>query len=434
MIADNGQGMDQAALREAMRFGSRHDKTAEQLGKYGIGLKAASLSQADSVTVITRTAKSKTCHGSRWLLNNVKADWKVEILDSRGACEAIAPGCGPVTFARSGTMVVWEKLEHLQALPNLVERVLQKTTAELHVELGVRFHRFIERGKLEITTDQLKLGSAPSTVHVPIKALDPFSYEASGHAQYPRRISLNVDGKKVPLVCHIWPPKSKAPGYRLGGGKVASRQGFYFYRNDRLIQAGGWNGLRSEQSEPHLSLARVAVEVPSSLDSVFKLQVTKMGLQPTPEFAKALFEAASDGYSAVFERFLADAQSVYRKQKAAEKERFLAVPSDGFSAPALKAMVSVIAPAKKHKKETVKFKWAKLDPYEMFRLGKKPLRIELNVAYRKQVAHNGTNDAPMLKVALLLLLQEHLLKAYSKDGVEKWLRQVNEVMIASLKK
>lgn len=38
------------------------------------------------------------------------------------------------------------------------------------------------------------------------------------------------------LNAHIWPPKSPLVSYR-GIGSLAERQGFYIYRNDRLVQA-----------------------------------------------------------------------------------------------------------------------------------------------------------------------------------------------------
>jgi hypothetical protein len=63
------------------------------------------------------------------------------------------------------------------------------------------------------------------------------------------------------LEAHIWPSNSTGLGYKLGGGKVAERQGFYFYRNDRLIQAGGWNKWRESDAEPHSSLARVKINI-----------------------------------------------------------------------------------------------------------------------------------------------------------------------------
>ena len=54
------------------------------------------------------------------------------------------------------------------------------------------------------------------------------------------------------MKCHIWPPKSGSPGYRLGGGKVALRQGFYFYRNDRVIQSG-----RLERPPQRMTASRI---------------------------------------------------------------------------------------------------------------------------------------------------------------------------------
>lgn len=59
---------------------------------------------------------------------------------------------------------------------------------------------------------------------------------------------------------HLWPPNSERPEYRLGN-RAAARQGFYFYRNSRLIQAGGWNGLVQNDAEPHGSLARVRIDL-----------------------------------------------------------------------------------------------------------------------------------------------------------------------------
>ena len=83
IIADNGSGMDAADLQEAMRFGSRSTKSSTQLGKYGIlyGLKSASLSQAEVVTVLSRRGNAYV--GRRWKLENIKKNWASEILDPR---------------------------------------------------------------------------------------------------------------------------------------------------------------------------------------------------------------------------------------------------------------------------------------------------------------------------------------------------------------
>src|SRR5690606_39217121 len=54
-IADNGQGMSQRQLIEAMRFGSQREYDADDLDKFGLGLKTASLSQCRKLIVASRT-------------------------------------------------------------------------------------------------------------------------------------------------------------------------------------------------------------------------------------------------------------------------------------------------------------------------------------------------------------------------------------------
>lgn len=66
----------------------------------------------------------------------------------------------------------------------------------------------------------------------------------TGNPDYPRRFTTSVHGLEadLSLAAHIWPPKSNLDEYRAVG-TVLDRQGFHFYRNDRLVQAGGWNNL-----------------------------------------------------------------------------------------------------------------------------------------------------------------------------------------------
>jgi len=295
IIADNGEGMSSSQLLKAMRFGSDTPKSDHQLGKYGIGLKSASLSQAECVTVLTRVGGSFS--GCRWTLKNLKNKWTCEVLAEAGVKKALGGNFGHVQIKSSGTVVIWERLEHLRALPQNIDRVMEKAVNDLCIELGIRFHRFIEAKKLAIAIDQQFAGEgAPETSRL-VTPLNPFFYPVSGHAAYPITLKLKIGGVGVNVECHIWPPKSNSPGYKLGGGKVALRQGFYFYRNDRVIQAGGWNGLLADDGEPHQSLARVSVDLPAKLDSMFKLDVMKSHLDPSPQFLQALSAAKTSGIS-----------------------------------------------------------------------------------------------------------------------------------------
>ena len=301
IIADNGEGMDEDQLREAMRFGSRGTKHSGQLGKYGIGLKSASLSQAEKVTVLTR--RGKNVYGRRWTLAHVKDNWTCDILREKEVRDVFSMKFGEFLIAKAGTVIIWEELEHLQALPDHVDSVLSRTKKELQTELGIRFHRFIESGRLAIGIDEQFVFDEPSDIPTYVSALDPFGYERSPLPDFPLKLPLQVGAVRFGVECHIWPAKSHSPNYRLGGGKVALRQGFYFYRNDRVIQAGGWNQIRADDGEPHLSLARVRVELPASLDSLFKLDVTKSRLDPAPAFRKVLLDSiGKDG--STFQKYI----------------------------------------------------------------------------------------------------------------------------------
>lgn len=430
MIADNGAGMDEGDLREAMRFGSRSAKAESQLGKYGIGLKSASLSQADRVTVLSR--RRKTMIGRRWSLANISEHWKCELLRSSDVAKAFVNSFGEFTITSSGTIVIWEELEHLKALPDNVDKVLDRTIKELSTELGIRFHRFIESERLAISIDQQFGLEQPTDTPIYVSALNPFGYERVQTTGYPATLAIKLGSVEVDAECHIWPARSKAPGYRLGGGKVALRQGFYFYRNDRLIQAGGWNQLIADDSEPHLSLARVSIDLPATLDSKFKLDVTKSRLDPGPEFGLALQRAKGQN-ALTFKKYHLDAQKAYRKQKAVDRARFPLIPGQGVSVKAQKAIAGILRETGAGRPGKVIFKWSALDSDEIVRVVPGQLILLLNSKYRAKLIEGGSNDAPVLKIALLFLFQQHLEKSFVTTVSADWLQRVNLALIASLK-
>jgi hypothetical protein len=430
LLVDDGHGMNAETLREAMRFGSNVKRGSTQLGKYGIGLKSASLSQAEIVTVLSRIGRAHV--GRRWTLANIKKRWSCEILQDKGIREAFRMKYGHVNVAKSGTIIVWERLEHLRALPTNIDAVLEKTIDELSVELGIRFHRFLEKARLKIAIDQHFVGEGEPETSRYVTPLNPFDYPASGHSDYPLTLKLDVDGTRVDVTCHIWPPKSGSLGYRLGGGKVALRQGFYFYRNDRVIQAGGWNGLRADDSEPHLSLARVEVDLPPALDSLFKLDVSKSHLDPSPHFFQALEKTTSNGIG--ISKYLEQAQAVYRRQKTKEGAKFPFAPGAGFSAKARKAIAEILDEKGTGRRRTVRFTWSQLDHDEVVRVDADRATILLNQHFKRELVEGRRRDAPVLKLTLMFLLQPELSKTFKKKTAAAWLQRVNHAMIASLKR
>jgi hypothetical protein len=221
---------------------------------------------------------------------------------------------GPFKIKKSGTLIIIDELDHLRVSNKGLEATLQKIHKTLSNHLGLTFHRFLANGS-QIFTDAAVEESGTGGFAISIQSLNPFDYPTSGDPAYPLEFSIDLSGlPSLKCVAHIWPANQASPGYMLGGGNVAKRQGFYFYRNDRLIQAGGWNGWRTADSEPHTSLARVVVELQPEFDSQFRLNVQKSSVD-VPE----AFRAALDNHVCPMGKFVKRADEIYRKKTIVEQ-------------------------------------------------------------------------------------------------------------------
>ena len=434
VIADNGRGMNDGILLEAMRFGSRTEKGSSSLGKYGIGLKAASLSQAKIVTVLSKHKGRYV--GRRWTYENIGKGWVCEVLRGSDVSRLLSDGLPPVGIRSSGTVVVWEDLEHLVATKARIEETLDEALRALSNDIGLRFHRFISRRRLKVFLDVQTAGEPPTTIRQEVKPLDPFDYPSSGREGYPKRFHIALGGNgKLEIECHIWPAKSEEAGYKLGGGKVSARQGFYFYRNDRLIQAGGWNGTREDDNEPHLSLARVKVDLPAKFDGLFKLDVRKSKVEPPPMFAPNVNAAEERGNS--FKQYVKDAQLAYRRQKKKDAALFSFLPGRGFPASARGSVRRILWEKGSGRPQLVHFGWDELDPDVFVELDRETNKIILNSLYRSRILLSkraSGADAPAIKLLFLLLLQDEFPRKHSSEKYREWMERVNHAMVAVLKK
>jgi hypothetical protein len=156
----------------------------------------------------------------------------------------------------SGTLVWWSQLYRIGQNNENPEEHVQKLFRRLKDYLSLAFHRFLRRRSqpISIALDIFDGDSSLEGLPLFIDGLNPFGYSASGAQNFPMKF-VPSDGyeKHFEITAHIWPPNSTPPEYALPGG-ANSRQGFYFYRNDRLIQGGGWNGMR--ETEPYWIASR----------------------------------------------------------------------------------------------------------------------------------------------------------------------------------
>ena len=111
-ICDDGSGMSATELHDAMKYGSalkRDCRSEDDLGRFGLGLKSASLSQCRKLTVASK--KDGIISACIWDLDVVeeKRDWIMVECDN----EEIK-GIRFIDFLESrasGTIVIWENFD-----------------------------------------------------------------------------------------------------------------------------------------------------------------------------------------------------------------------------------------------------------------------------------------------------------------------------------
>lgn len=427
-IADDGLGMSEGTLHKAMQYGVQVPHGTKDLGKYGVGLKTASFSQCQTLSVFSK--QGRTVNGRRWTLTKMQDEWRCEILDPTASAALFQAHWNQLDLDAGGTIVLWEDLDALGTGTD-IDKLVRKINNRLPVELGLRFHRFIASGQLSLWCEIYDF-DALDIAPIKVQAYDPFAYAVSGHKGYPIDFDVQLHGRGVlTLNAHIWPPKSAAAGYKLGGGRVAERQGFYFYRNDRLIQGGGWNSIRESDSEPHSSLARVAIDLPPGLDSAFNLTIQKSKVVPPTDFKAAVLSARKGNTS--FEDYIAAAVDTYRDLADDEDVEQL-IPGEGLPV-ALQRKISSILSADS-KARQIRFEWADLDGGSFFSPDAADAVVYLNSKYRSRLVEKGahaTSDIPLVKVLLFLLLSPDLKKSRSSKKRDEWHALCNEMLIAAVK-
>ena len=272
-LLDDGVGMTESGLLEAMRPGSRsplEERSASDLGRFGLGLKTASFSQCRKLTVVTR--RDGHASAAQWDLDYVAATdgWFVSIPDD----PLSVPWAS--LLGESGTLIVWDNLDRVlsangsgDSTRDFIRRV---DDARAHLELV--FHRYLagERGLRRI---RMFLNQRP------LEPFDPF------HSNHPATVHgppdvMQVNGEQVTIQAFTLPHHRKvttAEWERYGGtAGYLKNQGFYVYREKRLIIHGTWFGL-ARQTEL-TKLARVRVDIPNRLDSEWKVDVKKASVQP----------------------------------------------------------------------------------------------------------------------------------------------------------
>jgi hypothetical protein len=275
-LRDDGCGMTPEELISAMRPGSQspsQKRDADDLGRFGLGLKTASFSQCRRLTVASRSSTSEIVT-RRWDLDYVNQVDQWQLLHSS------APGSDAKLTSlqdmERGTIVLWECLDRIVGEAKVRDQKAQddflESVEEVEKHLGVVFHRFLEK------RDRLKLWINNRRV----EPWDPFLADASATQALPPEL-LTLKGEVIKIQPYVLPHHSKITSdrYEKAAGLHGwlAQQGFYVYRNERLLVAGNWLGLGYHKDE-HCKLARILIDIPNSMDGAWQIDIKKSRARP----------------------------------------------------------------------------------------------------------------------------------------------------------
>ena len=281
-ILDNGSGMNEKEINIAMQYGSKNpteERDKKDLGRFGLGLKTASLSQCRCLTVISK--QGDRLEGRQWDIDHVieVGDWSLIILDEEEINEF--PQVEELKKYESGTLVIWQKLDRLKAGEINFELSLGRKIDRVRNHLSLVYHRYL-MGESGIRKLKLFINGEK------VKAIDPFLTNKSVQAMDDE--TLVIQGHKILVRPYILPHISKLTSdeIKMLGGKdgLRKQQGFYVYRNKRLLVWGTW--FRMMRQGDLSKLARIRVDIPNTLDDLWTLDIKKSSALPPAEVRKNL--------------------------------------------------------------------------------------------------------------------------------------------------
>lgn len=268
-IIDNGTGMSGEELESAMRYGSKsslEERDKDDLGRFGLGLKTASLSQCRKLTVITK--QNGTYNAACWDLDHIIAeqDWALICYYGKEAEEL--PFASNLNTYESGTVVIWQMFDRILDGTTNVQKVFDECIERARNHVALVFHRYMD--------NNIKTRVKICFNYAPVDPIDPFLI-TNPATQPLTEQTLRIDGSTIkvkPYILHYASKVSAKDKKRLGElCDLHSNQGFYIYRNKRLIIWGTW--FRLIKTQELNKLARIRVDIPNTLDSIWEIDIKK---------------------------------------------------------------------------------------------------------------------------------------------------------------
>ncbi|MFN3973473.1 MAG: ATP-binding protein [Gemmobacter sp.] len=307
-FGDNGHGMGPDEVRKAMRYGADRRPDSKSLGKFGLGLKTASSSVCKRYSLLSRKSADEAISKLTWDLEHVEQRNVWEMLAepvTPDQAETFEEMCGP-----SGTLVIWENCDRLLSkdyAPGTKEQAaVKRMSGALAEHVALVFHRFLD------TTDARERNVEIRINGTPVEPWNPFYPQRSEQVLAPNKQKVVVelfDGSEEVAHMKAWilpHRRDMEKDEEAKFAKISNRaQGFYVYREGRLIQDGGWMDVFGAP-EPHTSLLRIEFDFGYKLDEAFRIDVKKSRILFHPDLA--------DGLQKILQPVYREAGSRYRRE------------------------------------------------------------------------------------------------------------------------
>jgi len=310
-VSDDGTGMNEDDLENAMRYGSDERPDPMSLGKFGLGLKTASTAFCRKLSVITKSAKNGKLYKATWDLDHVArvGEWQLLLpepseIDKKSFEEYVGNS--------SGTLVVWENIDRIikdYADPGgqFARTALQKRVERLKDHIAMTYQRFLDK-EYKGEDHKVDIFVVFNQEKQKIKAWDPFVVDESELVAKETK-SVKIEGTdkvlgKFSINAYVLPRREEfSSDEKWKNAKVLNElQGFYIYRENRLIHYADWLGLFSP--EDHYKLLRVEFSFTHDLDDALQVDIKKSKIKLKTElrnwirdsFIASPRKAANDRY------------------------------------------------------------------------------------------------------------------------------------------
>lgn len=304
--------MSNDELINAMRPGSKNPldiREAKDLGRFGLGLKTASFSQCKKFAVVS---KNEIGEVSWWcwdleFVNHVKSWSLVNYCPNEFLLNKIKKSA-------KGTAVIWWDIDRLtkDSQTDNTESMdkFMRTMNTVKKHLSMVFHRYISEG-LKIYFKERE-----------IEPWEPFMIGTDG---LQLKADVYLDNRRIMIKGFVLPHRSKlsVEQYNYGKGPKDSwtaHQGFYVYRNKRLLVAGDWLGIGNFKKEVHYDLCRILIDLPNDCDDEWQIDIKKSLARPPIKYREQILSVAKDVRAQAVEVYRHKGKVIKRKHSQTEDQ------------------------------------------------------------------------------------------------------------------